>query len=82
MALLDTRTLAVRHVSFAGYGISGHQWLSRDGRITFIALESAVTTDPGAIAVVNNRSGELIKTWPYPFGPWPHGVYYDRKELR
>jgi hypothetical protein len=28
MALVDTDTLAVRHVTFQGFGISGHQWLS------------------------------------------------------
>ena len=82
MALLDTRTLSVRPVTFMGYGISGHQSLSPNGRLTYIALESAVTSRPGAIGVVDNRSGDVIDTWEYPGGPWPHGVYFDRQVLR
>jgi DNA-binding beta-propeller fold protein YncE len=82
MALLDTKTLSVRPVTFMGYGISGHQWLSPNGRLTYIALESAVTSRPGAIGVVDNRSGDVIDTWEYPGGPWPHGVYFDREVLR
>ena len=82
MALMDTETLAVRPVTFVGYGISGHQWLSPGGRYTFIALESTVTIRPGAIAQVDNRSGVVVKTWDYPYGPWPHGVFFDRKVLR
>ena len=82
MALVDTETLAVRHVTFQGYGISGHQWLSPNGRYTFIALESAVTTAPGAIAVVDNEAGEVLATWEYPGGPFPHGVFYEPQVLR
>lgn len=82
MALMDTKTLSVRPVTFLGYGISGHQWLSPGGRYTFIALESTVTNRPGAIATVDNRSGEVVRTWDYPYGPWPHGVFFDRKVLR
>jgi DNA-binding beta-propeller fold protein YncE len=82
MALMDTRTLEVRPVTFSGYGISGHQDLTRDGRFTFIALESTVTIRPGAIGMVDNRSGEVVRTWDYPSGPWPHGLVFDRKVLR
>jgi DNA-binding beta-propeller fold protein YncE len=82
MALMDTRTLEVRPVTFMGYGISGHQALSPNGRVTYIGLESTVTNRPGAIGVVDNRSGEVIDTWEYPGGPWPHGVSFDRQALR
>jgi len=82
MALMDTRSLEVRPVTLTGYGISGHQWLTPDGRYTFIALESTVTIRPGAIATVDNRSGEVVQTWDYPSGPWPHGLVYDREVLR
>ena len=82
MALMDTRSLEVRPVTFAGYGISGHQSLTPDGRYTFIALESTATIRPGAIATVDNRSGEVVQMWNYPSGPWPHGVVYDREVLR
>ena len=77
MALMDTATLAVRQVTFPGYGISGHEWLSANGKYTYIALESLDTTKPGAIGVVDNRSGEIVDTWTYPGGPWPHGVCYE-----
>lgn len=82
LALMDTKTLSVRPVTFLGYGISGHQWLSPGGRYTFIALESTSTLQPGAIAQVDNRSGAVVKTWDYPYGPQPHGVFFDRKVLR
>lgn len=82
MALMDTETLEVRHVRFNGYGISGHQWLSANGKYTFIALEALVTSDPGAIAVVDNRSAEVVDTYTYPGGPWPHGVFYEPQVLR
>jgi YVTN family beta-propeller protein len=82
MALMDTETLTVTRVSFDGYGISGHQWLSANGKYTFIALESLATNKPGAIAVVDNESAEVLDTWPYPAGPWPHGVFYEPEELQ
>jgi DNA-binding beta-propeller fold protein YncE len=82
MALMDTDTLEVRFVAFPGYGISGHEWLSSNGKYTFIALESLVTTNPGAIAVVDNDSGEILDTWPYPGGPQPHGVFHEPEEVR
>jgi len=77
MALLDTRTRDVRWVDFTGYGISGHEWLSANGKRTYIALESLDNTKPGAIAVVRNRTAEVLQTWTYPGGPQPHGVFYE-----
>jgi DNA-binding beta-propeller fold protein YncE len=82
MALMDTATLDVRFVNFPGYSISGHEWLSANGKYTFMALESSSTTSPGAIGVVDNRTGEVLDTWPYPGGPWPHGVFYEPQKLR
>jgi DNA-binding beta-propeller fold protein YncE len=82
MALMNTESYAVRQITFDGYGISGHQWLSDDGKLTFIALESAVTTQPGAIAVVDNGAATIVDIWRYPGGPWPHGVYYESQVLR
>jgi DNA-binding beta-propeller fold protein YncE len=83
MALMDTRTSTVRFVTFPGYGISGHQWLSAQGTFTFIALENADLTQPGAIGVVDNASGAIVATWPYPFpgGSQPHGVFYEPEVL-
>ena len=41
-----------------------------------------MTIRPGAIALVDNRSAEVVRTWDYPSGPWPHGLVFDRKVLR
>jgi DNA-binding beta-propeller fold protein YncE len=84
LALMDTDTLAVRFVTFPGFGISGHEWLSANGKYTFIALEALVAsaTTHGAIAVVDNDSGEILDTWAYPGGPQPHGVFYEPQVLR
>jgi DNA-binding beta-propeller fold protein YncE len=82
LALMDTQTLTVRFVSFPGYGISGHQWLSANGKYTFVALESLVLDRPGAVAIVDNDSAETLDVWTYPGGPWPHGVFYEPQVLR
>ena len=81
LALLDVRTLTVRHVTFQGYGISGHQWITRDGRLTYVALEALTPAFPGAIAVVENATGTVRDVWPYQAGPWPHGVVYEPATL-
>lgn len=82
MALMNTANRSVRQVTFAGYGISGHQWLTENGRYTFIALEALTTNQSGAIGVVDNDSGQVVETWTYSRGPWPHGVFYEPKVLR
>jgi YVTN family beta-propeller protein len=82
LALMDTETRDVRAITFTGYGISGHQWLSANGRYTYVALESMDLTKPGAIATVDNETGEILDTWTYPGGPWPHGVFYEPEVLR
>lgn len=77
MALLDTATLTVRTVELPGHTTTGHQWLSAGDRFTFIAVES-----PGAIAVVDNEKGELVREFPYPGGPLPRGVFFENEVLR
>ena len=72
MAFIDTETLTTNYLSLPG-STTGHQWLSSNGRFTFIALES-----PGQIAVVDNRWRQLVTTYPYPNGqPRPHGVFFE-----
>jgi YVTN family beta-propeller protein len=82
MALMDTDTLHVRFVTFPDHGISGHEWLSANGKYTFIALENLDLTKPGAIGVVDNDSGDILDIWTYPGGPQPHGVFFEPQELR
>lgn len=72
MAFIDTDTLATSYLSLPG-ATTGHQWLSRSSRFTFIALES-----PGQVGVVDNRSRRVVTTYPYPNGMTrPHGVFYE-----
>ena len=72
MAFIDTETLATSYLSLPGT-TTGHQWLSRSSRFTFIALES-----PGQVGVVNNRSRRFVTAYPYPNGlTRPHGVFYE-----
>jgi hypothetical protein len=82
LALMDTETLSVRFVTFPGFGISGHEWLSANGKYTFVALENTSVGQPGAIAVVDNDAGAILDNWTYPGGPWPHGVFYEPQVLR
>jgi DNA-binding beta-propeller fold protein YncE len=82
LALMNSETLSVRFITFPGYGISGHEWLSANGKYIFVALESTSVGQPGAIAVVATDSGAILDTWTYPGGPWPHGVFYEPQALR
>ena len=76
MAMMNTKTLAVRHVPLTGT-TTGHEWLSANGKYTFIAVES-----PGGVAVVDNDAGTQVDFYPYPSGHRPHGVYYEPSVLR
>ena len=76
MAIMNTDTLAVRHVLLTGT-TTGHQWLSANSKYTFIAVEN-----PGGVAVVDNEAGAQIAFYPYPGGSRPHGVYYEASVLR
>lgn len=72
MAFIDTETLSTSYLTLPG-STTGHQWLSRNGRFTYIAVEA-----PGQIAVVDNRSRLVVTTYPYPNGMTrPHGVFYE-----
>jgi DNA-binding beta-propeller fold protein YncE len=78
LAFMDTATLAVRKVTVAGHGISGHEWLSANGKFAFVALES-----PGSVATVDTETGEVLRDTPYPTGLLrPHGVFYEPRVLR
>jgi YVTN family beta-propeller protein len=76
-ALFDTRTHEVRFVDLPGHTTTGHQWLSPNGKLAFMAVES-----PGAIAVIDVESGTFLREYPYPGGPLPHGVYFEPEALR
>lgn len=72
IGFVDTQTLTTTYLTLPGQ-TTGHQWLSRDGRFTFMALEN-----PGAVAVVDNYDRALVTSYPYPNGLLrPHGVFYE-----
>ena len=77
ISLLDTRSFAVRIVDIPGHMTTGHHWLSRHGRFSFVAVES-----PAGVAVVDNRSGEVVADHLYPNPPGgsrAHGVFADAR---
>jgi DNA-binding beta-propeller fold protein YncE len=81
MAFIDTHTLATTYLPLPGV-TTGHQWLTRNGRFTFMALEGSPGPNPpptsGQVAVIDNRSRSLATLYPYPNGkPRPHGVFYE-----
>ena len=77
-ALIDTGTLATRYVEMPAHTTTGHQWLSANGKFTFMAVES-----PGAVAVIDNAAGAVVDDYPYPGGgSRPHGVFYEPAVLR
>lgn len=55
---------------------TGHQWLSRSGRYTFVATEGPPVGAAG-LAVIDNTIGTSVGHYPYPGGGRPHGVFYD-----
>jgi DNA-binding beta-propeller fold protein YncE len=74
ISLLDTRDFGVRLVNVPGHTTTGHHWLSRTGRYSFVAVES-----PAGVAVVNNRTGAIVADHPYPNPPGgnrAHGVFF------
>jgi DNA-binding beta-propeller fold protein YncE len=79
ISLLDTGSFAVQLVDILGHSTTGHHWLSRDGELSFVAVEN-----PGGLAVVDNDTGALVADYPYPDPPGgsrPHGVYHVPQRL-
>jgi hypothetical protein len=82
MAFIDTRTLATNYVDLPGF-TTGHQWLSRNGRFTFMALEGSAgpPRQGGRIAIIDNRTQSFVTTYDYPNGQLrPHGVFFDPQQ--
>jgi len=76
--LIDTRSLRVTPVFVEGATTTGHQWLSPDGRYTYVAIESAAGAAlPPGVAVLDNRAARVVATWAYPGGGRPHGLYFE-----
>ena len=74
VSLLDTRSFAVQLVNVTGHTTTGHHWLSRTGRFSYVAVEN-----PGGLAVIDNETGVLVAEYAYPNPPGgtrPHGVFF------
>jgi YVTN family beta-propeller protein len=69
--VIDLRSFAVSKVVLAAR-LAGHNWLSANGRYTFVSLE-----DPASVAVIDHRTQRVVATWPYPGGGSVHGMFYD-----
>lgn len=72
--LMDTRTLETRTVSVAGT-TTGHHWLSANGRYTFLAVVGA--SGQSGVAVIDNRSAVVLRTYLLPGVADPHGVFFE-----
>jgi hypothetical protein len=71
--VIDLRTFAVSRVVFPGERLAGHNWLSANGRYTYVSLD-----DPGGVGVIDHRRhSTVVATWTYPGGGSVHGMFYD-----
>jgi len=69
------KELSAQIVTISPGTITGHHWLSQNGRYSFVAVE-----DPGSLAVVDNLIGQVVTTYAYPGATTanrPHGVFYE-----
>lgn len=72
-------TYSVQIVNLAG-ALAGHHWLSQNGQYSFVAVEN-----PGSLAIVDNRTGQVVTTYVYPGATpnnRPHGVFYEPEPLK
>lgn len=72
--LMDVRTLETRTVSVGGT-TTGHHWLSANGRYTFLAVIG--TSGQSGVAVIDNRSAVVLRTYFLPGVADPHGVFFE-----
>jgi YVTN family beta-propeller protein len=70
--VIDLRNFTVSKVVFTGVRLAGHNWLSANGRYTFVSLD-----DPGGVGVIDHRTNSIVATWTYPGGGSVHGMFYD-----
>jgi YVTN family beta-propeller protein len=70
--VINLRSFAVSKVLFPAERLAGHNWLSANGRYTFVSLD-----DPGAVGVIDHQTNSIVATWPYPGGGSVHGMFYD-----
>lgn len=79
VTLMDTVTLETRAVTVEGT-TTGHQWLSANGRYTFLAVVGS--SGQSGVAVIDNRMAEVVSGYEFPGVADPHGVYFEPSRLR
>ncbi|MGI8685010.1 MAG: beta-propeller fold lactonase family protein [Acidimicrobiales bacterium] len=72
--LMDTRTFATTTVPVVGT-TTGHQWLSANGRYTFLAVVGA--SGQSGVAVIDNKTAVVVRSYLLPGVADPHGVFFE-----
>lgn len=70
--VIDLRSFSVSKVVFTGVRLAGHNWLSANGRYSYVSLD-----DPGGVGVIDHRTNSIVGKWTYPGGGSVHGMFYD-----
>jgi YVTN family beta-propeller protein len=70
--VINLRSFAVSKILFPAERLAGHNWLSANGRYTFVSLD-----DPGAVGVIDHQTTSIVATWTYPGGGSVHGMFFD-----
>ena len=79
VTLMDTVTLETRTVIVEGT-TTGHQWLSANGRYTFVAVVGP--SGQSGVAVIDNRTALVVSGYDFPGVADPHGVFFEPSRLR
>ena len=80
VTLMDTVTLDTRTVTLEGRTTTGHQWLSANGRYTFLAAVGP--TGQSGVDVIDNRTALVVSGYQFPGVADPHGVFFEPSRLR
>jgi YVTN family beta-propeller protein len=70
--VIDLRSFSVSKIVFTGVRLAGHNWLSANGRYSYVSLD-----DPGGVGVIDHRTNSIVRKWSYPGGGSVHGMFYD-----
>jgi YVTN family beta-propeller protein len=70
--VVDLGKFSVAKVVFTGVRLTGHNWLSANGRYSYVSLD-----DPGGVGVIDHRTNSIVEKWSYPGGGSVHGMFYD-----
>lgn len=80
---------APRHILMARRSLAcrrdtGHNWLSANGRYSFVCVESRTLGEAG-VAVIDHKTGAYVTTYVYSdpgsARPRPHGIFYEPAKL-